>query len=289
MSIKGTFIGLATVDIQFYIDVYPEKNTKNKSERYTVAAGGPASNAAIAFAALGGHCELITVLGNNHFSDFVRDDLERNHVHVIDVMKGKENTPIVASIITSKNGDRTVFSHTPANNYHLHKADNFNKKTDIILADGFYVHLAKEAIQSINKETKIVFDGGSWKPGTEELLPLIDIAICSDNFNPPGCTSKNDVIEFLQKYDIKEIAITRGGDTIIYTENDENYSLEVPGINAIDTLGAGDFFHGAFVYYYGQTKNFVNSLKEASNFAAETCKYFGTRDWIHESFPYYNR
>jgi sugar/nucleoside kinase (ribokinase family) len=48
----------------------------------------------------------------------------------------------------------------------------------------------------------------------------------------------------------------------------------------VDTMGAGDIFHGAFCFFSSEGKGFVESLGEAANIAAESCRYKGTREWM---------
>ena len=53
-------------------------------------------------------------------------------------------------------------------------------------------------------------------------------------------------------------------------------------VNVIDTLGAGDIFHGAFCYYFIQTGEFQQSLEEAAKVAAISCTYRGPRTWMDD-------
>ena len=125
-----------------------------------------------------------------------------------------------------------------------------------------------------------IFDGGSWKSGTEELLRYIDIAICSEDFYPPGINSNSDVTEYLIKKGAKKTAITRGYKPIITNEGEVNFLIEVPKTEIIDTLGAGDIFHGAFCYFYAQTANFLASLEKAAQIASFSCRFAGPRAWM---------
>ena len=80
---------------------------------------------------------------------------------------------------------------------------------------------------------------------------------------------------------ISKFAVTRGALPVIYFDNDTVKEIPVPEVPAIDTLGAGDVFHGAFCYYYAKGLNFAKALEEAVIVAANSCKYFGTREWLH--------
>ena len=48
----------------------------------------------------------------------------------------------------------------------------------------------------------------------------------------------------------------------------------------MDTLGAGDFLHGAFCYYYLEEKELKPALQKASEVATFSCQYKGTREWL---------
>jgi sugar/nucleoside kinase (ribokinase family) len=125
----------------------------------------------------------------------------------------------------------------------------------------------------------IVIDGGSWKPGFETVLPFVDYAICSANFYPPGCHNRAEVFAYLAEMSIPHIAITHGENPIQYLSLGESGELPIPQIQAVDTLGAGDIFHGAFCHYILQ-ENFTQALASATKVAAYSCQFFGTRQWM---------
>ena len=57
-------------------------------------------------------------------------------------------------------------------------------------------------------------------------------------------------------------------------------SIDVPTVKIIDSLGAGDIFHGAFCHFI-LFKSFVEALTQASLIAAASCQAFGTRRWMN--------
>ena len=83
---------------------------------------------------------------------------------------------------------------------------------------------------------------------------------------------------------IPYIAITAGGEAIEYLSAGDFGKLEVPQIEAVDTLGAGDIFHGAFCHSIleeeNEQENFVAALESAAKVASFSCKFFGTREWM---------
>jgi len=290
MAKRGLFHGITTVDIQFLVEEYPPANTKSKADWNEVNTGGPATNAAITFSHLGGRGHLVSGIGNHHFTPLITDDLKHHMLEFTDLTPDYDHLPTFATIITSeKNGDRTVFSHHPKKvEIQKHVLDHLVMDSfDIVMLDGFFmdygIELAKKAN---NQHISVVLDGGSWKPGMEKLLPYINIAICSNDFYPPGTQTEEEVFDYFSRYDnIRYVAITRGGSDILYCKNQESVrQINIEPVRAVDTLGAGDVFHGAFCYYFAINNDFGNSLRKASQVAGHSCKYFGTRSWMDHPF-----
>jgi len=285
-KVKALFVGLNTIDLQFFVQGYPMANTKTKASKNEITAGGPATNAAIACSHLGAETHLVTPIGAHSLSRFVADDIINYGVKLIDPIENIDSKPVFASVITNElNGERTIFSYHPEHEHklimeelNLGKLSNFN----IAMFDGFYPELSINIAKELRKNgVTTVLDGGSWKPGIEELLPLIDIAICSNDFTPPGRISKKSVVDVLNNYSIDKIAITRGEKSILAYTTNMRFELQIPKVEAKDTLGAGDFFHGAFCYYYAVNNDFELALKAASTIASKSCCYCGTREWMN--------
>jgi sugar/nucleoside kinase (ribokinase family) len=278
--IKGLFVGISTVDIQFYFNEYPQSNTKNKALSTRVDIGGPATNAAITFALLGGQATLVTIIGKHEFRRFMLNKLNAKKIKVIDLIDKVHCNPNFSAIISNfKNGERTVLA-SKASDIKLKMSEQIPDDFDICLIDGFLNEVATEITSSAERSGKIVvLDGGSWKAGMEEYLKHVGYAVCSSDFFPPDCGTSNEVISFLLDEGIGNIAITRGEKPIVVVENGRKTEIQIDKVDALDTLGAGDVFHGAFCYYLLRESNFVNALKKASMVATESCKYQGTLKW----------
>ncbi len=278
---KGLFWGLLTIDLQFYIDEFPAENNKVKARKFNAYIGGPATNAAITFRHLGGQANLFTAIGRNSFRTMVLEELSEFEVDAYDLKYGEKADPVFASVITSKaTGSRTIFSYHPEEVSQI-PVDMISGDFKIALFDGFYMKSAIEAAQRCRELGIItVLDGGSWKQGMNELLPYIDIAICSADFFPPDIQAIDDVTEYLLKKGVSKTAITRGERPIITNEGEVNYLVSVPRTKTVDTLGAGDIFHGAFCYFYGTSGNFLLSLEKAAQIASYSCQFEGPRGWM---------
>jgi sugar/nucleoside kinase (ribokinase family) len=278
---KGLFWGLLTIDLHFFTDHYPNENSKVKARNFTSYIGGPATNAAITFRHLGAQTQLTTSVGINAFRAMVFDELRHYGVDIYDLKSSERAEPVFASIITNEsNGTRTIFSYHPKETVRQ-PVKIIDPDADIALFDGFYMKSAIAAAKRCRELGIVtVFDGGSWKSGAEELLKYIDIAICSTDFLPSGITNVDEVTEYLLKKGVQKTAITRGEKPIITNEGEVNFLVEVPKTDAVDSLGAGDIFHGAFCFFYAKTGNFSLSLEKASQIASFSCQFAGPRTWM---------
>ncbi|MGC1248440.1 MAG: PfkB family carbohydrate kinase [Spirulinaceae cyanobacterium] len=280
---RGLFIGLTTFDIIYLSSQFPQPNQKVVATDYTMAAGGPATNAAVTFAYLGNEAHLLAVLGQHPLVNLIKTDLEIYNINLWDLQPDKTTTPPLSSTITTQGtGERAVISLNAAKSQAspqqipAHIFDDI----DIILIDGHQMAVSVAiASEAKDQGIPVVMDGGSWKPGLEKVLPFVDYAICSGNFYPPGCHHQKDIEDYLLGLGIKNIAITQGEKPIEYLVAGERGTIKVPNITPVDTLGAGDIFHGAFSHYILHD-SFINSLAASAKIASQACQSFGTRIWL---------
>lgn len=283
MHYRGLFVGLTTVDIQYFVDEFPNRNTKVKTNAPDILIGGPATNAAVAFSYLNNGAHLATVVGENSFTSFIENDFLETNVELIDIAKSQKLNPIVASVVTSGTGDRTIFTHNPPEINPVLTAEILFQKInpEILLCDGFYPEISIECAKLAKaKNITVVIDGGSWKPQYEELLKYTDIVICSADFYPPGCNNSADVFDYLFSRNIKKVAISRGERSILFKDCDKRGEIAIDTIEVVDTLGAGDFLHGAFCYYFSENADLEYAILHASKLASESCCCKGTRNWL---------
>ncbi|AFZ44868.1 PfkB domain protein [Halothece sp. PCC 7418] len=283
MSNCGLFVGITTLDLIYLAPHLPEANEKLSAVDSTLSAGGPATNASVAFSYLGNHSRLLSVLGNHPITNLIKADLDQQQIEHQDLQPNWNETPPTSSIIvTETSGDRAVISlnavrcQAEANQIPHHILSG----VDLVLIDGHQMAVsAIIAQQAQAKKIPVVVDGGSWKTGFETVLPDTNYAICSANFYPPNCQNQGDVFDYLKEIGVSYAAITQGEKPILYQTPESQGEIPVPKISAVDTLGAGDIFHGAFCHYILQ-ENFESAIASASKIAAQACQSFGTRNWM---------
>lgn len=282
MKYSALFIGLTTIDIQYFVDQFPKSNIKVKTRPPELLVGGPATNASVAFAMLNNGVHLASAIGNNSFSEFILNDFNKTQITSYDILEGQYFYPILASVITAENGERNIFTHHPETIDPTLTATELIEKVqpEIILIDGFYPEFSFECAKiAKQKNIPIVLDCGSWKPQYEFLLNYADIAICSNDFYPPNCKTSQQVFNYLQAKKVKKMAITRGEESVLFFDKIEG-EIEVQKLQVVDSLGAGDFFHGAFCFFYMNLCDFDAALQKAAEIASLSCCYKGTREWL---------
>ncbi|MFE7170728.1 PfkB family carbohydrate kinase [Streptomyces sp. NPDC057616] len=289
----GLFVGLCTLDVIQLVDRVPAADEKLTAREQVVAAGGPAANAAAAFGHLGGAARLLTAVGSHPLGRAATADLEGLGVTVTDLAAGSPEPPAVSSIlVTASSGERAVAS-TNAVGHRLTPPgdlDAWVAACDIVEFDGHHMELAlatARAARAAGRTT--VLDAGSWKDGTRDLLPHIDVAVCSADFRPPGVDTVPETLRFLRRHGVAWSAVSRGGRPIVWSGPDDGGTVEVPTVRVADTLGAGDFLHGALTHGLATTaahgltpETFTEALRCAASVAARSCASFGTRAWMRE-------
>jgi len=279
----GAFVGLTGLDMVYYQDCIPSENKKSKTNNYSMLIGGPAANAAITYALLGGRSIIISYIGDSDIGKMIKKELWEDYgVEVIDCASGLTILPSISSIaINLTTATRTIWSGQQL----IDKIDerylnDVIKKADFCLSDCNLSELALKALSYAKQESKpIVLDAGSWKDNFELFLSVADDAIASVDCKP--LNYNNDFIVAANKCGVKNIAITNGGDSIKWKSENDNGIIKPPIIEAKDTLGAGDVFHGAYCYFkFEKNLFFSESLAKASEVAALSVKYIGPREGV---------
>jgi sugar/nucleoside kinase (ribokinase family) len=286
----GLFVGLCVLDIIQLVDHVPRPDEKGTALRQTVAAGGPATNAAVTFSHLGGRSTLLTGVGDHPLAAGIRADLRDTGVRLVDLAKDHHGPPTVSTIlVTARSGERAVVSKN-AEGYDLDLPADWAdpvSRSAVVHVDGHHPVPAEASVIAARRLGRpTLLDGGSWKPGTQTLLPYVDVAVCSSDFHPPGTTTPPEVLGFLRNAGVPWAAVTRGGEEIVWQgPAGRPRTVPVPDVEITDTLGAGDIFHGALAFELAQggtldPSGFPRALQRAASVAATACGSFGTRSWM---------
>jgi sugar/nucleoside kinase (ribokinase family) len=286
MRIKGIFAGLSTIDVFYRVSEPPAKNQKIAAQSQEIFIGGPATNAAITFAFLGGNATLVAAVGRHPLSALIKEECRNFGIYLVDLSADSQEAPPISSVWVDAEAQRSVVSaNTGGRIIPPARVDTAALAgASILMVDGHAMQACQAwAVAARAAGICVILDGGSWKNGTDLLLERVDVAICSADFLPPGCSTHRDVVGFLQAVGVTKIAITHGADPIQFVFNSGSGEIDVPQIEAADTTGAGDIFHGAFCFHYASGCEFEQALRKAASIASESCRYRGTRKWMQSN------
>jgi sugar/nucleoside kinase (ribokinase family) len=157
----------------------------------------------------------------------------------------------------------------------------------VLLTDGFHLEQTLPFLADCHAAgVALCLDGGSWKPGTSELAPMLTVAICSERFVVPGTAGDPDsLFAWFAAQGVPHVALTRGPRPILCSDHGRRFQIEIAPINAADTLGAGDVLHGAFVHHFASGHDFESALRKAAQTATLSCQSLGVQAWATATPP----
>ena len=276
------FVGRSTFDLGYACPSYPAETGKLSATHFWSGAGGGALNAAVTARALGSAVRLVTLLGAGPFAAAVRDELKRFDVAFEDhADAAAEVLPVSSIVLVPASGSRTIVDQQPSQvPARAPDVARLFGGVELVLTDGFLPGLAIPLCREARAQgIPVVLDGGSWKPWSGEILPHVDCTIVSERFRPDG-KEVADVLAAIHALGPTQAAVTRGERSLSWSEGERRGEIVPPQVEALDTLGAGDVFHGAFCHFVAKGEDFPSALEQAAEVAAQSCRHFGTRAWI---------
>lgn len=281
-------IGANVYDTLIKIPRFPVEDTKLRAESIIKCGGGPCATGLVAAAKLGGDCAYIGNLSDDDGGRFLKADLEKYNVSTefIDIKSGCLSFSSFV-LLNSENATRTCVVHR--GNVPSLVLDERQKNAiinaEVLLVDGNELDAAVEAAKiARNAGVNVLYDAGGLYEGIEKLLPFANILIPSEEF-ALGHTKTKSADEAAKKlmemYNPDIVVITQGKRGGILYDGTEilNYpALDVDEV--IDTNGAGDVFHGAYVFGLTKDMSFYECCIFSSAVSALKCTKIGARQAV---------
>lgn len=265
--------GLSTLDVTYAAARPAAANEKIVARSYAIDAGGPALNAARTIRALGGSVALVTALGSGSVRELVTQFLAG--IDVRDIAAPGYQLPI-STVVVDDAGGRAVTS-VNAGGAEVAAVPAFPADARALLVDGHLMDAAIPLAREAQARTRpVVLDGGSWKDGTQELMPHVTVAALSADFRVPG---GEDPLRWCVDRGAGAAVRTRGGEAIDVLVDGEATAVEVPSVDVVDTLGAGDVFHGALSFALARGTTLLDAVRGAGVIASESVRHRGALGW----------
>lgn len=258
---KVLCIGHAAYDITIPVDSYPVENTKNRISKRIECGGGPASNAAYLLAKWNIETYFVGVVGDDLYGDRIKKEFEEVGVNTKYLIQSKDYQTTSSFVIANQdNGNRTIFAYRPQS-VNLGVID-FDFTPAFILIDGHEPELSKETLKKYPSAISVI-DAGRPKKEVIELCYLVNYLVCSKEFaeqvsgikvDYDDLTTITDIYNYLKNEFKNNVVITLEDKGCVYDQEGDIKIMSSIKVKALDSTGAGDIYHGAFMY--GLTQNF---------------------------------
>jgi sugar/nucleoside kinase (ribokinase family) len=245
---KALFIGQSYIDITFLTDELPTGDEKSVARDYAVSFGGNAVTAAFCCAKLGTAPDLISSTADDWLGRMFIDMALKYGIEV----HHRKVAQSSLSFIMPKGGQRAIVRCRDDNFKHPFPMLNL-AGCRALHVDG---HLADAAIYyaKVCRDAGILtsLDGGGLRSNTHDLLGFIDVAIVAERLCEQMKLTPGDMLRYLRTRGCKIGGVTMGPRGLLWYDETGTErlmpALNVPDELVIDTNGAGDIFHGAYVY-----------------------------------------
>jgi sulfofructose kinase len=270
-------IGHASYDQVFSIPHHPASDEKMQADNLLSCGGGPAANAAVTAAKLGFKAGFCGYLGNDNCGDSHLSELQAHDINTQLIKRGDSPTPL-SVVLVKPNGDRALINYKGNTQALAADSVDFSSvNTKTLLFDGHEAKLSLSALQQANLKTvPSVLDAGSLHDGTLSLMNQVDYLVCSEKFAIQYAGDPQTALSQLAAF-APWVVITLGEHGLIWQHGQEIGKLDAPNIEAVDTTGAGDAFHGAFAAGLSANMDWLNLLYYASAAGAFCCTKLGAR------------
>jgi len=247
---EALFIGHAYIDVTFVADSIPQGDEKSVARDYAVAFGGNATTAAFCCAKLGVIPDLITTNSNDWLGRMFLDMAAKYGISV-HPRKVKRSS---LSFIMPKDGKRAIVRARDDDYIHPFPHLNLGNCRALHL-DGHLADAALYYAKEFRKLGRLVsLDGGGLRSNTDELLNFVDVAVVAERLCEQMHLTEEQMLDYLKGKGCKIAGVTQGEKGMLWYDESGRVqrmpALAVPRANVVDTNGAGDIFHGAYMYSY---------------------------------------
>ncbi len=281
-SVQVVGLGQVCVDYVGCVPVYPPEDSKLELEGLFTSCGGPAATTLVTLARLGISTSFLGSISDDPFGVQIVDGLKKERVNIsfLKVTPGRRSQ-FAFIAVTEGDGKRTIFwnrSSAPDLTRNDVSLDRFPDARMLHL-DGLMVDAGREAAEQAKKRgMTVVMDAGTLREGTLDLVLRVDILIVSEPFCDAlvGAEApRQRALERLRDLGPRQVVITMGPRGSIGLDRSGMVRQEAFPVVSRDTTGAGDVYHGAYIYGLLQGWNMAECMAFASAAAALKCRNGG--------------
>jgi sulfofructose kinase len=282
--------GIATTDHIFRVPSLPVDDGKYSATAYVAVGGGVAANAAVTVARLGGSAGFIGCVGDDAAGDQVLEEFAALGVATDSVQRIADRATPTSVALVDGDGRRALVNHLAPDFFD--RADpafvRVGDDAAAVLVDCRWPIGALRALEAarrlgipavVDVDRPIDADPGT---DTGRILATATHLVYSRDALL-GTTGEGDVPAALAVAGRRSdawIAVTEGARGVSWLDGDDIRNLPAFRVHAVDTLGAGDVFHGAFALALAEGRTEREAVRFASAAAAVKCTLAGGRAGI---------
>lgn len=281
---KVMCIGQAAYDITLPLDHFPVENKKTRVNGKVECGGGSSSNCSYLLAKWGLDTYFAGIIGNDYYGQKIIKEYESVNVNMKYLQVSDKFSTTSSYIVANTTSDTRTILTSRCKDIKMEERE-INDEFDYLLFDGYEKDFAMEAVKKNPKAIKIL-DAGSMKEATVELTKVVDYVVCSHDFANEYSgveINYNDTNTIVMAYEkLKEkipnniiITLEEHG---CFTKIGDEYKI-IPSIKVkpVDSTGAGDIFHGAFLYFLSRSYNLETVLYLSNITGALSVEKIGSR------------
>lgn len=282
-SVDVVGVGINATDTIIRLPHFPALDSKVEVSSVEVKAGGQVASAMVACGRWGLRARYVGKIADDSAGDFQRREMDREGVETHWIVAPGRSSQTSFILVDQISGERTVLWRRDPS-IALQPEDlnkDFIENARVLLVDGHDTHAAACAACWAHEENiPVVGDFDNLYPGVEQVLQETDFAVVSKDF-PQRITNEPDLLkslpEILRTFNCHLTAATLGRLGVVAWDGVQ--FLLCPGfkVKATDTTGAGDIFHGAFLYAFLQKWPLQDILEFSCAAAALNCTAVGAR------------
>jgi sulfofructose kinase len=275
--------GSAVLDHVYRLDAFPLPGTKNKARDFALVGGGCAANEAVAIARLGGRARIVCPLGVDAVGDEILRGLAREGVDTTTAVRVSGARSPISAILVDGSGERIIVNNRDdsLNAARLDDPDAVLAGADAVLADNRFPDLTLPVLAAARaRGLPVVLDGDRPTRETELFLTRSTHVVFSAE-GLRATAGRHDLVEGLRALAGSTpawLCVTDGPNGAWWLEGGAIRHAPAFPVAAIDTLGAGDVFHGAFVLQLAEGADVAAAVRFSAAAAAIKCTRFGGRD-----------
>ncbi len=273
-------VGHACYDLVFSVEKHPDSDEKIFAQDFLECGGGPAANAAIAVSRLGLSAAFSGYLGMDLYGDKHVQEFEQHQVNTDFLVRASLPTPL-STVLVKPDGKRALVNYKGSTTaLDANAIDYSSLNTKVVLFDGHEPDISLTLLELCQqRQIATVLDAGSLHRGTELLMDKVDYLVASEKF---ACQLAGDVqtaLKILAKL-APAVVVTLGEKGVIWQKGQASGKLPAMNVDAIDTTGAGDAFHGAFTAAVAQHMAWQDILSYSSVAGSLCCTKIGARQGL---------